>query len=91
MSGLLIFIGFLAPFVLLLQRGIKKRGKAMRWICCGLLVMQLLNIYWMIAPSGSEPYPELDWLNAGVSVVAAQSVSAVFGSRRSSGCSTGRR
>jgi hypothetical protein len=70
MAGLLMFMGFLAPFLLLLQRGIKKRGKMMRWICCGLLVMQLLNIYWMIAPSGNEPYPELDWLNGLTSVVA---------------------
>ena len=78
MSGLPIFVGFLAPFMLLLQRGIKKRGKAMLWICCGLLVMQLLNTYWMIAPSGSEPYPELDWLNVVVSVVALVGIGGLW-------------
>jgi hypothetical protein len=70
MAALLIFAGFLAPFLLLLQRAIKKRGRAMLWICCGLLAMQLLNIYWMIAPAGSEPYPELDGFNVLVSGVA---------------------
>ena len=78
MSGLLIVIGFLAPFVLLLQRGIKKRGKAMQWICCGLLIMQLLNTYWMIAPAGNEPYPELDWLNIVVSAVALVGIGGLW-------------
>lgn len=78
MAGILMFAGFLAPFVLLLQRRIKKRGKAMLWVCCGLLVMQLLNIYWMIAPSGNEPYPEVSWLNVIVTVVAVMGIGGLW-------------
>jgi hypothetical protein len=78
MSGLLMFAGFLAPFLLLLQRGIKKRGKAMLWVCCGLLFMQLLNIFWMIAPSGSEPYPGLDWLSVLTSLVAVVGIGGLW-------------
>ena len=77
-AGALMFAGFLTPFLLLLQRGIKKRGKAMLWICFGLLVMQWLNIYWMIAPSGSEPYPELNWLSVLSSVIAVIGIGGLW-------------
>jgi hypothetical protein len=67
---LLIFVGFLVPFVLLLQRGIKKRGRAMLWICWGVLIMHLVYLYWTIAPSGSDLFPKFEWFNALVSIVA---------------------
>jgi len=40
MAWLLIFVGFLAPFLLLLSLGVKKRGKADGSVCCGVLVIQ---------------------------------------------------
>ena len=49
MSIILCAFGFLAPFVLLLQHSVKKRGRAMLWVCLGLLGMRLLDVYWMVA------------------------------------------
>lgn len=78
MAAMLVFIGFLAPFVLLLQRAVKKRGRAMLWVCVGLLVMRLLDIYWMIAPAGPEPYPGIHWLNALTGIVALIGIGGVW-------------
>jgi hypothetical protein len=70
MAALLIFLGFLAPFVLLLQRGVKKHGHVLACVCVGLLIMQLLDLYWWIAPAGNDPYPEMHWFNVLMSVIA---------------------
>ena len=78
MSILLVYLGFMAPFVLLLQRGVKNNGKTLTWVSGGILVMQALDTYWWITPSGVEPYPEIHWLNVVMSLVALIGIGGVW-------------
>jgi hypothetical protein len=78
MALLLVYGGFLAPFVLLLQRGVKKRGNVMLWMSVAILAMQALDIYWWIAPAGAEPFPQLHWLNILTSLIALIGIGGVW-------------
>lgn len=78
MSALLIFVGFLTPFVILLQRAAKQSKRVMLYICGGLLLMQLLYDYWVIAPSGDDPYPPLHWFNVLMSLVAVVGIGGLW-------------
>lgn len=62
LAQLLVFLGFFAPFILLLQRTLKQRGRALLWICVGLLAMRAIDLFWTVAPSGTDPYPPFSWL-----------------------------
>ncbi|HWE01284.1 MAG TPA: hypothetical protein VG326_02650 [Tepidisphaeraceae bacterium] len=70
MADMLILFGFGAPFVLLLQRGVKQKPKAMSWLCAGLLLMRLIELFWTVAPGGADLYPKLHWFNVLMSAVA---------------------
>lgn len=78
MAALLIFLGFLTPFVLLLMRGIKKRAQYMIVLCSGLAVMRALDVYWMVAPGGSNPFPVLHWVNGLSGIVALVGIGGMW-------------
>ncbi|HZL33798.1 MAG TPA: hypothetical protein VFC78_00725 [Tepidisphaeraceae bacterium] len=78
LAGLLIFFGFLTPFVLLLMRGIKKQPHYMLLLCCGLLLMRVLDDYWMVAPSGAWPFPHGNWLNGVASLAALAGIGGMW-------------
>ena len=77
-GALLIFLGFLTPFALLLLRDIKMRARAMLWLCVGLLIMRLLDLYWMVMPGGTEPFPAIHWLGAIVGIIAVVGIGGLW-------------
>lgn len=50
----LLFFKFIIPFLALLPRGVKRDGKQLIWICVLILVMQYIDIYWMVYPNFYE-------------------------------------
>ncbi len=49
----LIIFHFAIPFLLLLQRGVKQRGRALLWVAVMLVVTDFLAVIWMIVPAFS--------------------------------------
>lgn len=51
--GLLIF-RFIVPFLVLLPRGAKRSEGTLKIICWGVLLMQFVDLYWLIFPNFNE-------------------------------------
>ena len=54
-------VGFLAPFWLLLFRGLKRKRRSLGAIAGLLIVMQLVVVYWLVEPAFAPDGPLLDW------------------------------
>lgn len=50
-SAFMLFFGFFAPFLILLSRWVKRRRRALSMIAVWALLVQLLNMFWILAPS----------------------------------------
>jgi hypothetical protein len=62
---LLIIFHFAVPFLLLLTRYVKRRAKVLGWVAAGLIVMSLVDIFWLTVPAFEHAGPEFhitDWL-----------------------------
>lgn len=59
----LIVLHFAVPFVLLLNRPIKRRGRALAAVAALVLVMQVVNVWWMLVPSLPRSTAMLHWLD----------------------------
>jgi hypothetical protein len=62
---LLIIFHFAVPFLLLLTRFVKRRGEMLGRVAALLLVMSLVDIFWLITPAFNPAGPEfhpMDWL-----------------------------
>jgi hypothetical protein len=62
--GLIVF-HFAVPFLLLLSRFVKQRAKILRWVAAGLVVMSVVDIFWLTVPAFERTGPEFhltDWL-----------------------------
>jgi hypothetical protein len=62
---LLIIFHFAVPFLLLLTRFVKRRAETLRLVAAGLLVMSLVDIFWLLTPAFNHAGPEFhvtDWL-----------------------------
>jgi hypothetical protein len=55
---LLIIFHFAVPFLLLLTRFVKRRAQVLGAVAAGLLVMSLVDIYWLTAPAFERAGPE---------------------------------
>ncbi len=51
--GLLIF-RFIVPFLVLLPRGVKRNEGTLKIVCWGVLLMQFVDLYWIIYPNFNE-------------------------------------
>jgi len=49
-SAFILFFGFFAPFMILFSRWVKRRRRALSIVAVWALVVQLMNIYWILAP-----------------------------------------
>jgi hypothetical protein len=59
---LIIVFHFMLPFVLLLSRGLKKKGRALAAVAAGILVMRALDMFWMIEPNFKpNDGPQIPW------------------------------
>lgn len=47
----LLFFKFIVPFLALLPRGQKRDPKQLVWICGLILVMQYIDVYWLVYPN----------------------------------------
>jgi hypothetical protein len=54
-AALLIVFHFLVPFFLLLMRAIKRHTSAIMWVCIGLVLLRMLDVFWITVPTGSDP------------------------------------
>ena len=58
---ILIVLHFALPFLLLLQRGVKRRLRMLSFVAGMLMVLSLVDVYWLVAPayetSGPHPSP----------------------------------
>lgn len=48
---LLVLFHFAVPFVVLLQREAKRRAQILLFICCGMLIVRIVDVFWVIEPS----------------------------------------
>jgi hypothetical protein len=56
-GGIIIFIHFLLPFFLLLMRPLKEQINRLGWICAGLLLLRVLDLYWNVGPQAqADPH-----------------------------------
>jgi hypothetical protein len=54
---LLVIFHFAVPFFLLLLRFVKRRANWLGWLCFGLLVMTMVDTFWLITPSFNPAGP----------------------------------
>jgi len=62
---ILIIFHFAVPFLLLLTRSVKRRAEILGWVAAGLIVMSLVDIFWLLTPAFNHAGPEFhltDWL-----------------------------
>jgi hypothetical protein len=64
-SAALALVRFAVPFLLLLSRRAKMDRRILLWASIILLVGQLLDLYWLIMPSGHRAAPVLGWQEFG--------------------------
>jgi len=50
-AGFLLVFHFFVPFLILFSRWVKRKGRALVWVAVWLLLMRLVDIYWIIVPS----------------------------------------
>lgn len=70
--------GFLAPFWVLLFRGLKRSRRWMGTIAAWLLLVQVLDVLWLVEPAFAPSGPRLDWLSLLVFVGVGGLWLAVF-------------
>jgi hypothetical protein len=56
-GSLLIFAHFLFPFALLLSRNLKRHGRRLVLIVYWILIMRLIDLFWLTAPNFYKGYP----------------------------------
>jgi hypothetical protein len=59
----LIVLQFALPFLLLLSRAIKRRGALLAAVGAGILVMRLVDYFWLVAPSFHPGVFTLHWMD----------------------------
>ena len=60
---ILIVLHFAVPFFLLLQRTVKRRVRVLGAVAAGLILMSLVDVYWLIVPGFGESEPRLHWMD----------------------------
>jgi hypothetical protein len=61
LAAFLIVMHFAVPFLLLLQRGIKRRLRALSRVAALMLVLSLVDVYWLVAPAYEKDAPQIHW------------------------------
>ncbi len=56
---LLIVFHFAVPFLLLLNRFVKRRAKVLIWVAAGLVVMCIVDMFWIVTPAFHPSGPEI--------------------------------
>lgn len=79
---LLIFVHFVFPFALLLSRSLKRHGKRLVGIAVLLLLMRLVDLFWLTAPNfykGTETgLNNFHWQNAAMYIVCPIALGGIW-------------
>ena len=59
----LVIFHFAAPFVLLLMRGIKRHADRLLKVCLMMLVIRIVDVYWIVEPSFYGQKIQIHWLD----------------------------
>ncbi|HXZ14165.1 MAG TPA: hypothetical protein VEG64_17395 [Candidatus Sulfotelmatobacter sp.] len=62
-AAVLIALHFAVPFLLLLQRGVKRRLQVLSVVAGMMLVLSLLDVYWLVAPAYEKAGPQVHWVD----------------------------
>jgi hypothetical protein len=62
-GGALVLFHFAVPFVLLLSRAIKRESSAIVKVAAGILVVRLVDLWWLIAPEFHTEGVAISWLD----------------------------
>jgi hypothetical protein len=65
-SLLLLVFRFIIPFVALLPRWAKRTESYLKIICVGVLVMQFVDLYWLIYPNFFDNHVKLNFIDIGI-------------------------
>lgn len=62
-GGFLLIFHFFVPFAILFSRWVKQKGRALVWVAGWMILMRMVDIYWIIVPGferGGFPFRLLD-------------------------------
>jgi hypothetical protein len=59
----LVVFHFAVPFLLLLQRGIKRRTDLLFKVCLLMIVIRLVDVYWVVEPSLYDKQLHVNWMD----------------------------
>lgn len=62
-AAVLIALHFAVPFLLLLQRGMKRRLQALSVVAGIMILLSLVDVYWLVAPAYQKGGPQFQWLD----------------------------
>lgn len=60
---LLVVFHFALPFLFLLSRDVKRRARRLQVVAALILVMRLVDLYWVITPSHGEAPLQVHWMD----------------------------
>ena len=60
-AGFLVVFHFFLPFLLLLQRQVKRRPEMLQKVCLLMLGVRLVDVYWVVQPSLNAGHPRIHW------------------------------
>ncbi len=50
-SSFLLLFHFIAPFMILFSRWVKQKGRALVWVAGWMILMRIVDIYWIVVPT----------------------------------------
>lgn len=63
---LLVLFHFAVPFTLLLSRAVKREGQMLIKVAAGILIVRLVDLFWLIAPEFHQRGVAVSWMDAVV-------------------------
>ena len=60
---LLIVFHFAVPFLLLLSRFVKRRIRMLAWVAVMLVLMSLVDLFWLMTPAYNRSGPSFQWMD----------------------------
>lgn len=80
LAAFLLIFHFAVPFLLLLSRQNKRNVRPLRWIAMGVLVMRLVDLFWLIVPTFREEQVRVNWMDVAAPIALGGIwISAFFG------------
>jgi hypothetical protein len=62
-GALLVMVHFVVPFLVLLSRRVKRQRALLEKVAIGILVVRLVDLFWLIAPEFHEHGLSISWLD----------------------------